>query len=53
MPDLEAKLEGLQTPRGWGLFLIRNMVDELHITSDEARHAVGLVVHLEGGEDVS
>ena len=51
VPDLEAKLEGLQTPRGWGLFLIRNMVDEMHITSDEARHTVGLVVHLEGGED--
>ena len=28
MPDLEAKLAGLQTPRGWGLFLIGNMVDE-------------------------
>src|SRR5215208_6496712 len=28
VPDLEAKLEGMQTPRGWGLFLIKNMVDE-------------------------
>jgi anti-sigma regulatory factor (Ser/Thr protein kinase) len=51
VPDLEAKLEGLQTPRGWGLFLIRNMVDEMHITSDEVHHTVGLVMHLEGGED--
>src|SRR4029453_8064126 len=25
-PDLEAKLEGMQTPRGWGLFLIKRMV---------------------------
>jgi serine/threonine-protein kinase RsbW len=49
--DLEAKLEELQTPRGWGLFLIRNMVDEMHITSDEVHHTVGLVMHLEGGED--
>src|SRR4029450_5359030 len=31
-PDLEAKLKGLQTPRGWGLFLIKNMVDEMHVT---------------------
>jgi anti-sigma regulatory factor (Ser/Thr protein kinase) len=46
VPDLEAKLEGLQTPRGWGLFLIRNMVDEMHITSDEVHHTVGLVMHL-------
>ena len=46
VPDLEAKLEGLQTSRGWGLFLIRNMVDEMHITGDEVHHTVGLVMHL-------
>jgi anti-sigma regulatory factor (Ser/Thr protein kinase) len=46
VPNLEAKLEGLQTPRGWGLFMIRNMVDEIHITSDEVHHTVGLVMHL-------
>ena len=51
VPNLEAKLAGLQTSRGWGLFLIRNMVDEMHITGDEVHHTVGLVVHLEGGED--
>jgi anti-sigma regulatory factor (Ser/Thr protein kinase) len=50
-PDLEAKLEGLQTPRGWGLFLIKNMVDEMHITSDESHHTVELVMHLQGGDD--
>jgi serine/threonine-protein kinase RsbW len=50
-PDLEAKLEGLQTPRGWGLFLIKNMVDEMHVTSDESHHTVELVMHLEGGDD--
>jgi serine/threonine-protein kinase RsbW len=53
VPDLEAKLEGLQTPRGWGLFLIRNMVDEMHISSEEVHNTVGLVMHLEGGEDDS
>ena len=51
VPDLEAKLEGMQTPRGWGLFLIQNMVDEMHITSDEVHHTVGLVMHLEGDDD--
>ena len=50
-PDLEAKLAGLQKPRGWGLFLIKNMVDEMEVTSDEQRHTVELVVHLEGGGD--
>lgn len=50
-PDLAAKLEGLQTPRGWGLFLIQNMVDEMNITGDSEHHTVELVMRLEGGED--
>lgn len=49
-PDLQAKLEGLQQPRGWGLFLIRNMVDEFATESDERHHTVTLRLHLaEGG----
>ncbi|HZT98462.1 MAG TPA: SpoIIE family protein phosphatase [Ktedonobacteraceae bacterium] len=47
-PDLEAKLAELQAPRGWGLFLIKNLVDEMHVISDEARHTVELIVYLEG-----
>ena len=49
-PDLEAKLDGLQSPRGWGLFLIQNMVDDLKVTSDETHHTVELMLHLEGGQ---
>jgi serine phosphatase RsbU (regulator of sigma subunit)/anti-sigma regulatory factor (Ser/Thr protein kinase) len=51
VPDLDAKLAGEQTPRGWGLFLIRNMVDEMHVTGDEHRHTLELVVHRQGGDD--
>jgi len=51
-PDLEAKLEGLQKPRGWGLFLIRNMVDDVRIETDESHHTIELVMQLdEGGGD--
>jgi serine phosphatase RsbU (regulator of sigma subunit)/anti-sigma regulatory factor (Ser/Thr protein kinase) len=50
-PDLEAKLEGRQTPRGWGLFLIEKMVDEAHVTSDESGHTLELALRLEGGGD--
>jgi len=50
-PDLEAKLAGLQTPRGWGLFLIDNMVDELHMTGDDTSHTLELVLHLDGSTD--
>lgn len=46
-PDLEAKLAGEQSPRGWGLFLIKNMVDEMNIIQDEAHHTVELVMRRE------
>ncbi len=49
IPDLEAKLEGLQKPRGWGLYLIRNMVDDVRVTDDGRRHTIELVIELEGG----
>ena len=52
-PDLEAKLAGLQKPRGWGLFLIENMVDELKVSSDEMEHTIELVLHLKGDGDAS
>jgi serine phosphatase RsbU (regulator of sigma subunit)/anti-sigma regulatory factor (Ser/Thr protein kinase) len=45
-PDLEKKLAGEQTPRGWGLFLIKNMVDEMKVSSDETHHTIELVMHL-------
>ena len=47
-PDLEAKLEGMQSPRGWGLFLIKNMVDDMEVTGDEHHHTIELIVHLDG-----
>ena len=52
-PDLEAKLSGAQTPRGWGLFLIKNLVDEMIVTRDQTHHTVELVLRLEGDEDGS
>ena len=50
IPDLEAKLEGMQTPRGWGLFLIKSMVDEMNVTGDEHHHTVELILHLDERE---
>ena len=49
LPDLTAKLAGQQSPRGWGLFLIQNMVDEMHVTTDDVHHTVELVIHLTEG----
>jgi serine/threonine-protein kinase RsbW len=50
-PDLEAKLEGMQTPRGWGLFLIRNMVDELRVSGNPDHHTIELIMYLKGDND--
>jgi serine/threonine-protein kinase RsbW len=52
-PDLEAKLDSQQTPRGWGLFLIKSMVDEMHIICDETHHTVELILYLKGGNRAS
>jgi anti-sigma regulatory factor (Ser/Thr protein kinase) len=43
-PDLLAKLNGEQRSRGWGLFLIRNMVDGMDVTTDGPRHTVWLTM---------
>jgi serine phosphatase RsbU (regulator of sigma subunit)/anti-sigma regulatory factor (Ser/Thr protein kinase) len=48
-PDLEAKLEGRQKPRGWGLLLIEKMVDEARVTSEGGKRTVELALRLEGG----
>ena len=43
-PDLALKLAGGEDPRGWGLFLIRHMVDAMEVTTCGARHTVRLIV---------
>jgi serine/threonine-protein kinase RsbW len=50
-PDIEAKLEGMQTLRGWGLFLIRNLVDDMNVTGDEHHHTIELIIYLKGDDD--
>jgi serine phosphatase RsbU (regulator of sigma subunit)/anti-sigma regulatory factor (Ser/Thr protein kinase) len=47
-PDIEAKLAELQSPRGWGLFLIKNLVDDVNVISDENHHTLELLLNLEG-----
>jgi len=49
VPDIEAKLRGDQSPRGWGLFLIEAMVDEVTTEQTEQGQAVVLRVNLDGG----
>lgn len=48
-PDIDAKLAGEQSPRGWGLFLIKNMVDDMRLTSDGTHHTIELAFNLRKG----
>jgi serine phosphatase RsbU (regulator of sigma subunit)/anti-sigma regulatory factor (Ser/Thr protein kinase) len=47
-PDLDAKLEGRQKPRGWGLFLIRHMVDAMDVSVADGLQTVTLSIAREG-----
>jgi anti-sigma regulatory factor (Ser/Thr protein kinase) len=47
-PDIDAKLAGTQSTRGWGLFLIKNMVDEMNVQQDEGHHTIELIVNRQG-----
>ena len=51
IPDLEAKLEGTQSPRGWDLYLMKSLVDDLRVESDDTHHTVELVVSLTPDSD--
>jgi serine phosphatase RsbU (regulator of sigma subunit)/anti-sigma regulatory factor (Ser/Thr protein kinase) len=48
LPDLDAKLTGEQSPRGWGLFLIERMVDELRVETHGDRHVLELEMTRKG-----
>jgi serine phosphatase RsbU (regulator of sigma subunit)/anti-sigma regulatory factor (Ser/Thr protein kinase) len=51
MPDIELKLAGAQKPRGWGLFLIKSMVDSMDVTSDGSTQTVTLTMAREERTD--
>jgi len=46
-PNIDAKLAGLQSPRGWGLFLIEKMVDQVEVLDTPNGHTVELTVNLD------
>lgn len=33
-------------PRGWGMFLIRNLMDEVEVLSEPGRNEIKMVIHL-------
>ncbi len=51
LPDLEKKLAGVQTPRGWGLFLVGELADKVEEFSEGDGHIVRLTMHTSGTAD--
>jgi anti-sigma regulatory factor (Ser/Thr protein kinase) len=49
-PDLAAKLAGRQTPRGWGVFLMKNLVDDVRDRSSGTEHTIDLILYRPDGE---
>jgi serine phosphatase RsbU (regulator of sigma subunit)/anti-sigma regulatory factor (Ser/Thr protein kinase) len=52
-PNLAAKLAETEDPRGWGIFLTQQMVDEVIRTNTPSGYAVELVVRLAEQESVA
>jgi serine/threonine-protein kinase RsbW len=52
-PDLDLKLAGEQRARGWGLFLIRNMVDAMQVSTNGPRHTIQLTMRTGAGAPVA
>ncbi len=45
-PDLREKMEGRSRPRGWGIYLIRELSDELEIAHDQGVTTVTITYRL-------
>jgi serine/threonine-protein kinase RsbW len=47
-PNIEAKIARKDAPRGWGIFLIRNLIDEVQFESKpEGGNVIKMIIHLE------
>lgn len=46
-PDLQEKLKERQSPRGWGFFLIENMVDRMELRQAGGRNIIDLYMYRE------
>jgi len=47
-PDIDSKIDGQGDTRGWGIFLIKNLMDEVRFESTpEGKNVVKMIIHLE------
>lgn len=46
-PDIDSRIEGKTDPRGWGIFLIENLMDEVSFESTPEGTLVKMIIHLD------
>jgi serine/threonine-protein kinase RsbW len=49
-PDIESRIEGKTDPRGWGVFLIENLMDEVTFESTAEGSVVKMIIYLDKPE---
>jgi serine/threonine-protein kinase RsbW len=47
VPDIDSKIEGESDARGWGVFLIENLMDEVSFESTADGSVVRMIIYLE------
>jgi serine/threonine-protein kinase RsbW len=52
IPVIENKMEGEDTARGWGIFLIKNLMDEVKFEKTaEGKNIVSMIINLKKGSE--
>ncbi len=46
-PNIDNKIEGKEEPRGWGIFLIKRLVDNIKFEPKSDGNVITMVIHLE------
>jgi len=46
-PNIDKQIEGKSDPRGWGIFLIKNLMDEVTFESTPKGNVVKMIIHLD------
>ena len=46
-PNIESQIEGKTAPGGWGIFLIKSLMDEVTFESTPEGNVVKMIIHLE------
>jgi len=46
-PDMQSQIEGKTEPGGWGIFLIKSLMDEVTFEATPEGNVVKMIIHLE------